>query len=221
MDQKVVFEAWSGVFPKGVFASSGKLECDLPLLSYRERISIGLVNNNRMLEFASGRMHARKALEKMGLYFKELPKDKLTGAPVWPKGVVGSITHVNEVNNSHVAAAVASSEEFDALGIDVECSNQIHPSIWNQFLTPQDFELIALTPVAEKIKLVSKVWSLKEAAIKATGQGEMTSWFVSPSNTSNTFKLTCMDKKLELNGKTIIEKGLVLAFAYMYKKHNK
>jgi 4'-phosphopantetheinyl transferase EntD len=221
MEQKVDIEVWSSVLPKGIFASSGKLEYDLPLLSYRERVSIGSVNNFRMLEFASGRMQARKALEQMGIYFKDLPKDKLTGAPVWPNGVIGSITHVNEINNSHVAAAVASSEEFEMLGIDVECSNQIHPSIWNQFLTPQDFELVALAPVAEKTNLVSKVWSLKEAAIKATGQGEMTSWFVSESNTSNTFKLTCIDKKLELNGITLIENGLVFALAYKYKKHYK
>lgn len=217
MEQKVLINAWREILPKGVFASFGKLECDLSSLSYREKISIGSVNKSRMLEFASGRLHAREALMQMGISFAELPIDKLTGTPVWPKGVVGSITHIGEFNFSHVAAAVASSEEYNALGVDVEYSALIHPSIWSQFLTPKEFDLVQLTPVAEKSKLVSKIWSLKEAAIKASSHGDMLSWIVYKSEFSNTFKLVSIDKKLELDGMAIFDKSVVLAIVY---KHN-
>lgn len=69
----------------------------------------------RRREFTGGRTCARRALAELG--FPEAPI--LSGAkrePLWPRGVVGSITHCQ----GYRAAAVARDTEWAALGIDAE-----------------------------------------------------------------------------------------------------
>jgi 4'-phosphopantetheinyl transferase EntD len=69
----------------------------------------------RYQEFAAGRTCARRALLQLGVP----PKPILPGPnrePLWPKGVIGSITHCDE----YVAAAIAREGRIVALGIDAE-----------------------------------------------------------------------------------------------------
>src|SRR3989440_8524351 len=66
---------------------------------------------------ASGaaRIVARQLLARLGYRQCPLPKAP-SGAPIWPAGVVGSLTHDSRV----AVAAVATSRDVGALGIDVE-----------------------------------------------------------------------------------------------------
>lgn len=69
----------------------------------------------RRREFATGRLCARRALTALGLP----PAPVLSGArgePVWPPGVVGSITHCK----GYRACAVARATDLPSLGIDAE-----------------------------------------------------------------------------------------------------
>ncbi|HMG42357.1 MAG TPA: 4'-phosphopantetheinyl transferase superfamily protein [Acidimicrobiales bacterium] len=69
----------------------------------------------RRREFATGRLCARRALARLGL-----PPGAIlagpAGQPLWPDGIVGSITHCA----GYRAAAVARSGDVGALGIDAE-----------------------------------------------------------------------------------------------------
>lgn len=70
----------------------------------------------RKSEFALGRAAARQALAELG--FRE-PPPVLRGAgrePLWPEGIVGSITHCG----SCAIAVVGKREHVKALGIDLE-----------------------------------------------------------------------------------------------------
>jgi 4'-phosphopantetheinyl transferase EntD len=69
----------------------------------------------RRAQFEAGRACARQALRALGAPAVAIP----VGAhrePVWPAGIVGSISHAG----SHAAAAVAWSRRYRALGLDIE-----------------------------------------------------------------------------------------------------
>lgn len=69
----------------------------------------------RRAEFAAGRTCARNALANMGIPPRPILR-ATDGAPVWPDGVVGSITHCSD----YCAAAVAYSHRSRWIGIDAE-----------------------------------------------------------------------------------------------------
>lgn len=69
----------------------------------------------RRREFATARACARAALARLGLPAVPLLPG-LRGAPLWPEGVVGSITHCV----GYRAAAVALTGDVVSLGIDAE-----------------------------------------------------------------------------------------------------
>lgn len=66
-------------------------------------------------EFATARHCARQALAALGLPATAIPRGE-RGAPVWPDGIVGSMTHCA----GYRAAAVARSGDLAGVGIDAE-----------------------------------------------------------------------------------------------------
>jgi 4'-phosphopantetheinyl transferase EntD len=70
--------------------------------------------------FESGRRSARNALAQLGLTPQPIPVGT-KGEPIWPNGVVGSITHAGGV----AAAIVAPTPPILAVGIDVELADPI------------------------------------------------------------------------------------------------
>ncbi|MGW4161947.1 4'-phosphopantetheinyl transferase family protein [Streptomyces sp. NPDC004788] len=70
---------------------------------------------SRRREFASVRLCAARALAELGVTYRPLvPGER--GAPRWPEGVVGSMTHCR----GYRAAVVARSDEAAAVGVDAE-----------------------------------------------------------------------------------------------------
>src|SRR5271165_6795043 len=86
-------------------------------LTARERASLGAADADRVREFESGRAYAKRALAMLGIDDVDLPigPDR---SPVWPIGVVGSISHVRCGRyGMYAAAAVARTEVALAVGI--------------------------------------------------------------------------------------------------------
>jgi 4'-phosphopantetheinyl transferase EntD len=69
----------------------------------------------RLATFRSGRACARAALRELGSPDAAIPIGP-SGAPIWPPGFVGSITHTSEI----AAAIVARSPQVHGLGLDLE-----------------------------------------------------------------------------------------------------
>jgi 4'-phosphopantetheinyl transferase EntD len=80
-----------------------------------EQTALGRVVAARQREFTQGRACAHRALSQLGLPSQPLLPG-LDRAPVWPAGVVGSITHCR----GYTAAAVAPRTRVLALGVDAE-----------------------------------------------------------------------------------------------------
>ena len=114
---------------------------------------------DRRAEFARGRACARAALVRLG----HAPVAVRAGPerePMWPDGVVGSITHARD----RVAAAVASAPRFEALGIDVEILRPLTADVRDQVVLPED-----RVEAGDAGDLV--VFSAKEALFKAVYPG--------------------------------------------------
>jgi 4'-phosphopantetheinyl transferase EntD len=108
---------------------------------------------------ASGaaRIVARQLLSRIGVAERALPKGR-RGAPVWPDGIVGSMSH----NSSIAVAAVALRRDFIALGIDVEPAEALPSELLDYVATPQEKMRIGEDPYRGRLLFVAK-----EAVYKA------------------------------------------------------
>lgn len=80
-----------------------------------EARSLGSAVDARRREFETGRACARQALARLGLPATAIAGGP-RGEPLWPAGVVGSITHCARYR----ACAVARAQDVRAVGIDAE-----------------------------------------------------------------------------------------------------
>ncbi|MCJ0976439.1 4'-phosphopantetheinyl transferase superfamily protein [Rhodococcus sp. ARC_M12] len=103
------------ILPDGVV--SAELFADPPGLTPHP-LEAPLVANavdKRKREFTSARHCARVAMEKLGVEPAPIMRGK-SGAPQWPKGVVGSLTHCD----GYRGAVLAYSMQVRSVGIDAE-----------------------------------------------------------------------------------------------------
>ena len=134
MNSQVSCLAWRQLLPEGVAVSAGPhLENPMPLTD-AERLSAGDIGVERRRELENGRTYAKQALTLLGFRDVEIPV-AADRSPVWPEGIVGSITHVTGGACGHFAAAVARIRDVNAIGIDIERETGIHPRLWDYFLT--------------------------------------------------------------------------------------
>lgn len=166
MNSKADLQVWREVLPTAVYVSAGPLIEDPTPLTACERVSAGGIGVERMRELQNGRVYAKRALAMLGMQDVDL----LIGpdrSPVWPAGIVGSITHVVGCLDGHVAAAVARTQDVCAIGIDVERENCLNPRTWNHFLTGRELKrILALAPPMRTIE-AQMIWCAKEAVTKA------------------------------------------------------
>jgi 4'-phosphopantetheinyl transferase EntD len=114
----------------------------------------------RLREFTTARTCARLALAKLGLPTGPI----LRGAcrePIWPHGVVGSITHCK----GYRAAAVAKQSEILSIGIDAEPNERLPPGVLEQVaVEPERVWLATARPGVHWDRLL---FSAKESVFKA------------------------------------------------------
>ncbi|MFD3533726.1 4'-phosphopantetheinyl transferase [Streptomyces sp. NPDC058664] len=118
---------------------------------------------SRRREFASVRLCAARALDELGFAYRPLlPGER--GAPRWPEGVVGSMTHCR----GYRAAVVARSDEAAALGVDAEPDEPLPRGMLETVALPRERdrlrELAGLRPGLCWDRLL---FSAKEAVYKA------------------------------------------------------
>ena len=95
-----------------VATSADLLEAEL---FEEEERALGRAVDKRRREFVTGRACARRALERLGMPATAVASGA-HGEPLWPRGVVGSITHCERYR----ACAVARAQDARSLGIDAE-----------------------------------------------------------------------------------------------------
>jgi 4'-phosphopantetheinyl transferase EntD len=117
---------------------------------------------SRLGEFAAGRRAAREVLAAYGLRHAPVLRDA-NGAPRWPAGIVGSISH-----SGGIAAAIGSRVSAIAAswGLDIEKHQSLEESSWDQILTAR--ELAALTGLPANVRgwAALAVFCAKESVYK-------------------------------------------------------
>lgn len=116
----------------------------------------------RRLEVTNVRTAARRALARIGVP----PVPLLRGAkgqPLWPAGVVGSMTHTA----GYCAAAVADADKIRSVGIDAEVHDRLPDGVLGAIALPE--EQVALTALGDTGSICwdRLLFSAKEAVYKA------------------------------------------------------
>lgn len=119
----------------------------------------------RRAEYAAGRACARSALSALGIPPGPILRDTDRGAPLWPEGVVGSITHCD----GYRAAAVARTPEILTLGIDAEPHGPLPDGVLDVIVATahERAALADLTARAPQVRWDRLLFSAKETVYKA------------------------------------------------------
>lgn len=117
---------------------------------------------SRVAEFTTGRACAHEALRRLGVPDGSIGRGS-RGEPLWPAGVVGSITHCDGLR----AAAVARRGEVTGVGIDAEPHLPLPADVMELTLTPPERRRVGhLRAAVPEIAWDRVVFSLKEATYK-------------------------------------------------------
>lgn len=102
------------ILPAAVVAEDTRADLEVELFP-AELESMGRAVEKRRREFTTARACARRALERLGVEPCAIANGE-RGQPLWPAGVVGSITHCA----GYRGCAVARAAELAGVGIDAE-----------------------------------------------------------------------------------------------------
>jgi 4'-phosphopantetheinyl transferase EntD len=150
------------LLPSTVIAVEARHDEDGELFA-QERLALGAAVEKRRREFTTGRACARAALGRLGFPALAIPAGE-KGEPLWPAGVVGSITHCE----GYRACAVARSEHILTVGIDAEPNAPLPQGLLGDIAQPEE------QPVLRQLRMRSPevhwdrlLFSAKESVYKA------------------------------------------------------
>lgn len=118
-------------------------------------------SQKRLADFSTGRYCALKALEQLGIHDAIIPigEDR---APIWPEGIVGSISHCDSLTG----AIVAKSSDHISLGLDVEEIGRVTLDLWDLVFTENEKKYIAGLSDEDKLVQSTAIFTIKEAFYK-------------------------------------------------------
>lgn len=141
---------------------SFKLQKEFEHLEFCLPEKLKSASSKRQQEYLLGRFCSLMALRKLGfnLYYEVSSDDD--GAPIFPEGFVGSITHSHEI----VTAVCAKTSSYLGIGIDVQKVMPIktYKSIKSKILTT--FELDLSIEEWSEAEFLTLIFSFKESIYK-------------------------------------------------------
>jgi 4'-phosphopantetheinyl transferase EntD len=148
------------LLPAGVACGSARDDAALAEPFPEEAALVAKATEARRREFATARGCAHAALARLGVAAAPI----LRGAkhqPLWPSGIVGSITHCR----GYRAAAVARSAIMMTVGIDAEPDGRLPDGVARRVLRDEEREWLARAPAGAHWDRV--IFSAKESVYKA------------------------------------------------------
>lgn len=128
-----------------------------------ERAVLNRAVPKRRIEFATVRHCARAALAELGVPPAPILPG-LRGAPGWPPGIVGSMTHCA----GYRGAAVATQEAGASIGIDAEPHGPLPDGVLNAIARPEEHRWLAeLATSHPAVHWDRLLFSMKESVYKA------------------------------------------------------
>ncbi len=150
------------LFDGRVSASGGDPTYPQGERSAEEEAQVLASSPQRRLEFRNGRACAAVGLARCGVPQTPILRGR-NGEPLWPAGLVGSITH----SESFCAAAVARASDFVSLGLDVETDLPVSEAFARRVCSPRELiRCAALAAGGHARDLARVVFSIKESVYK-------------------------------------------------------
>jgi 4'-phosphopantetheinyl transferase EntD len=132
------------ILPPGVIAVDTREErLDIELFP-AEQTALGQAVEKRRREFVTARACAREALARLGMPPSPIATGE-RGQPLWPEGVVGSITHCA----TYRACALAHAHELAGVGIDAEPHAPLPDGVLGQIARAEERPRLAQLALAE------------------------------------------------------------------------
>ena len=122
---------------RGVVVVCGRVGDHSPELLTAERTGLERMGDVRRAEYSSGRRVARGALGLLGI--ADQPVTSRARVPVWPPGVVGSITH----SRTLAMAIVGRTDRVRGVGVDLEREGRVNDQIAARVLVCWERENLA------------------------------------------------------------------------------
>ncbi|MFJ3586828.1 4'-phosphopantetheinyl transferase [Streptomyces sp. NPDC090127] len=151
------------ILPPGVQYADSRTDLTHEPLHPDEERHIALSVATRRREFTTTRTCARRALSRLGVpSVPILPGPR--GAPRWPAGIVGSMTHCV----GYRAAAVAHAADALTIGIDAEPNEPLPDGVLEAIASPQEAATVhALGRARTGVCWDRLLFSAKESVYKA------------------------------------------------------
>lgn len=166
-------EALRAVVPDGACVAQADARYDPGALMEAERPAVARAVAKRVAEFTGGRIAARRALAVLGIDPAAIPA-AASRMPLWPPGVVGSISH----SGGCCVAAVARADRHRSMGVDIEAAAPLAPHLWETVCTPAERDWLLSQPAEVRGSLAKVIFSAKESVYKwQYPLTRMTLWF--------------------------------------------
>lgn len=130
---------------------------DAENLAASETPDSGTVNARVLRASGAGRAVARDLLAALGLGRPDIPR-AADGVPIWPAGILGSISH----DAAFAAAVVTHKGTYSGIGIDVEPAEPLDAVLARLVASPKERTAFAAEPYGDRV-----LFAIKEAAFKA------------------------------------------------------
>ncbi|HEY8809778.1 MAG TPA: 4'-phosphopantetheinyl transferase superfamily protein [Solirubrobacterales bacterium] len=128
-----------------------------------EEAAVERAVEKRRREFTTARACAREALARLGQPHQAIPAGP-KGEPLWPDGIVGSITHCD----GYRACALALAGDLVTVGVDAEPNQPLPGGLLADIALPEERELLRdLSRRAPRTHWDRLLFSIKESIYKA------------------------------------------------------
>ena len=154
----------SGLLAPGIFGAEIEDMGQQVPLHPQEEVLVAKAAPKRRRDFALGRACARAALSDLGQPDAVIGQGE-NGAPLWPAGVVGSITHTK----GYAAALVAKVQQARGLGVDAERVGGVTQNLWPRLFDTDECGRLAMLDDPQQHIFATLFFSAKEAVYKASG----------------------------------------------------
>jgi len=152
-----------GLLEEGVEAAASSLVYSAADLLESERPFVTRAVESRQREFSTGRVLARRAMARLGYAEAPLLRDE-DRVPLWPEGLVGSISHCADL----CVVALSLAARHVGIGLDVEPDLAVKDGIERVVCRPEEIaRLQAIADEDERARQVRLIFSVKEATYKA------------------------------------------------------
>lgn len=151
-----------GLLDPRIQLAQGDPRANWPAVLPVEEASIERAVDRRRREFRAGRSVARQAMLALGSRPEAIAM-RADRSPAWPEGLVGSISHCEDLC---VAVVARSDQGWLAVGVDVETRAALPMELLEVVCGAEEREWLAGLPMADRGDFARLIFSAKECVYK-------------------------------------------------------